>query len=123
MDALARANGYRFARASMKREVKARELLVSDVLREHPVPDWLASMLIEELLRVTPRFQSKLARSLVHGIPAKDTATVGDLTYRKRRVLSELVAEWEAKHQRRASGRKAASHTFGAAKTSRTAVA
>lgn len=121
MDALAKANEHRFARAEMKREVKAGELRISEVLREHPVPDWLASMLLEDLLRITPNFPSKLGRRWLLQMPVRDTATVADLTYRKRRKLSEQVAEWEIKREQNRSAKRATPHAFGATRTTRRA--
>jgi hypothetical protein len=110
MKALARGNEVRLARGTLKRKIKAGETPCSEVLKEHPVPADLATMRVEELLDSVPRLQTTIIHSWLHSIPIKLTANLGDLTYRKRRILADLLDKWEAQPKGKENGRRARIH-------------
>jgi hypothetical protein len=98
-DALAVANEHQAKRRELLKQIKARETRVPDVLTEHPVPKWLESLGVERLLDTIPRLPKSTLHSMLYEVPILLTATVGDLTYRKRRVLADRVAEFEARRE------------------------
>jgi hypothetical protein len=104
MEALAKANDYRLKRAQLKREVRAGETSVYEVLRKPTLPNWLENMMAAELIAAIRRVGEKTAnkRLAVHGIPQRKT--LGSMTYRQRRVLAEDIKYWEAAKE---SGRRA----------------
>jgi hypothetical protein len=87
MQALARANRVRLARADLKRQIADGELTVSNVVLECP---WEAeSMTIGDLLVSQHRWGEMRCRRLLLSMTMSETKTVGSLTERQRH---ELVA-------------------------------
>src|SRR5215210_1265070 len=92
MQALARANQVRLARAALKREVSAGRRGVTEVIGESP---WEAdSMSLSELLCSQRRWGRARSRKLLSSIALSEGKRVGTLTDRQRRIL---VAALEAK--------------------------
>lgn len=100
-DALAVANEHQAKRRELLKQIKGGEVRVPDVLTEHPVPKWLESLGVEKLLDTIPRLPKSTLHSMLYEVPILLTAAVGDLTYRKRRVLADRVAEFEARRESR----------------------
>jgi hypothetical protein len=97
MEALERANVVRFARAELKRDLKAGHVLATEVLLSE-IPDWLESMPVEKLILSTPHFPRRVYHRLMYAAAAGLGSTVGSLTERQRRVLGDRVGDWELRH-------------------------
>jgi hypothetical protein len=92
MQALARANEVRLARAAMKREIGAGHRSVTDVIVDCP---WEAeSMSLSELLCSQRRWGRARSRKLLASAALKETKPLGTLTERQRGIL---VGALEAK--------------------------
>jgi hypothetical protein len=92
MQALARANQVRLARAALKRDVSAGHREVTEVILDCP---WEAdSMSLSELLCSQRRWGRARSRKLLSSIALNEGKRVGTLTDRQRRIL---VAALEAK--------------------------
>lgn len=92
MEALARANEVRLARAALKRDISAGRRPITDVITESP---WEAeSMSLSELLCSQRRWGRARSRKLLSSTALSEGKRVGSLTERQRRVL---VAALEAK--------------------------
>jgi hypothetical protein len=86
MQALARANRVRLARAELKRLVAEGELSVADVVLSCP---WEAeSMAIADLLMSQHRWGRTRCRRFLGAIPMSETKTVGSMTDRQRNALA-----------------------------------
>ena len=99
MAALQRANEVRLARVALKRDIKAGEVLASEVLLGD-IPDWLEGMRLEELCGAIPRFGWRHFERSIHRTHTRFSATVADLTTRKREVVAEDLADYEADPRR-----------------------
>jgi hypothetical protein len=89
MQALARANEVRLARASLKRQVAAGKITASEVVRECP---WQAeSMTIAELLSSQRRWGKARSRKLIVSTGLTETKRLGTLTERQRRLLAAAL--------------------------------
>jgi hypothetical protein len=92
MQALARANKVRLARAALKRDVSAGRRQVAEVVIDSP---WEAdSMSLSELLCSQRRWGRARSRKLLSSIALSEGKRVGTLTDRQRRLL---VGALEAK--------------------------
>lgn len=92
MEALARANEVRLARAALKRDISAGRRPITEVITESP---WEAeSMSLSELLCSQRRWGRARSRKLLSSTALSEGKRVGALTERQRRVL---VAALEAK--------------------------
>jgi hypothetical protein len=92
MQALARANEVRLARAALKRDISAGRREVTEVVLDSP---WeTASMSLSELLCSQRRWGRARSRKLLSSIALNEGKRVGTLTDRQRRIL---VAALEAK--------------------------
>jgi hypothetical protein len=92
MQALARANEVRLARAALKRDICAGRRSVTDVILSSP---WEAqSMSLSELLCSQRRWGRARSRKLLATATLSEGKRLGTLTERQRRVL---VGELEAK--------------------------
>jgi hypothetical protein len=92
MEALARANQVRLARAALKREISAGRRNITEVITESP---WEAeSMSLSELLCSQRRWGRARSRKLLSSTALSEGKRVGSLTERQRGVL---VAALEAK--------------------------
>jgi hypothetical protein len=89
MEALARANEVRLARAALKREIGAGRRSVTDVILDSP---WEAeSMSLSELLCSQRRWGRARSRKLLASAALGEGKKVGTLTERQRRVLSAAL--------------------------------
>lgn len=89
MQALARANEVRLARASMKREIASGRRNVVDVVRDCP---WEAeSMSVSELLSAQKRWGKARSRKLIVSIGLTETKRLGTLTQRQRDLLGRAL--------------------------------
>jgi len=95
MQALARANKVRLARAELKRQVTEGELSVADVVLECP---WEAeSMAISDLLMSQHRWGRTRCRRFLMSVSMTETKTIGTMTDRQRRALAAaLCGEYTA---------------------------
>ncbi|MDP9188542.1 MAG: hypothetical protein M3O25_04765 [Actinomycetota bacterium] len=85
MQALARANEVRLARAALKREIAAGSHSVLEVVLECP---WqVRSMSVSELLSAQRRWGKARSRKLIQSAGLKETKELGSMTERQRRVL------------------------------------
>jgi hypothetical protein len=92
MEALARANEVRLARAALKRDICAGHRAVTEVIIESP---WEAdSMSLSELLCSQRRWGRARSRKLLSSAALSEGKKVGSLTERQRRIL---VGALEAK--------------------------
>jgi hypothetical protein len=92
MEALARANKVRLARAALKRDISAGRRNITEVITESP---WEAeSMSLGELLCSQRRWGRARSRKLLASTALSEGKQVGTLTERQRRIL---VAALEAK--------------------------
>jgi hypothetical protein len=92
MEALARANEVRLARAALKREISAGRRNITEVITESP---WeTESMSLSELLCSQRRWGRARSRKLLSSTALSEGKRVGSLTERQRRLL---VAALEAK--------------------------
>jgi len=92
MEALARANQVRLARAALKRDIGAGRRSVTDVVTDSP---WEAeSMSLSELLCSQRRWGRARSRKLLASAALGEGKKIGTLTERQRRIL---VGALEAK--------------------------
>jgi len=92
MEALARANKVRLARAALKREISAGRRSITEVIMESP---WeVESMSLGELLCSQRRWGRARSRKLLSATALSEGKRVGTMTERQRRIL---VAALEAK--------------------------
>jgi hypothetical protein len=91
MQALARANEVRLARAGLKRRVAEGELSAADVLLgDH----WEAeNMTISDLLMSQRRWGHTRCRKLLMQVPVSENKTVGSMTERQKRALAALLQQ------------------------------
>jgi len=93
MRALQRANEVRLARADLKRRVAAGEITVAEVISQCP---WEAeSMAIADLLMSQRRWGQTRCRKFLSQIPMSEKKTIGSMTDRQRRTLSEMLGAAE----------------------------
>ncbi len=89
MEALARANEVRLARAALKRDVSAGRRSVTEVVMESP---WEAeSMSLSELLCSQRRWGRARSRKLLASAALGEGKKIGTLTERQRRVLAAAL--------------------------------
>lgn len=85
LQALARANRVRLARASLKREIARGEATAVGVITDRP---WQAeSMTLAELLRSQPRWGQTRTRRLLNSIGLTENKRLDTLTKRQRTLL------------------------------------
>lgn len=89
MQALARANQVRLARAELKRRVAAGEVGVAEVIVRCP---WEAtSMAVGDLLMSQRRWGQTRCRKFLAQIPMSEQKTIGSMTERQRRTLAAML--------------------------------
>jgi hypothetical protein len=89
MQALARANEVRLARAALKRDVSASRRSVTEVILDSP---WEAeSMSLSELLCSQRRWGRARSRKLLASVALSEGKRVGTLTDRQRRILATAL--------------------------------
>jgi hypothetical protein len=91
MQALARANEVRLARAGLKRRVASGEITVAEVLLGEY---WEAeNMTISDLLMSQRRWGHTRCRKLLMQVPVSENKTVGTMTARQRSALAQLLEQ------------------------------
>jgi len=94
MQALARANRVRLARAELKRSIARGELEAADVIRDCP---WeTESMTLAELLTSQRRWGRTRARKFLLGVALNENKRLGTLTSRQRALLASELSTREA---------------------------
>jgi hypothetical protein len=89
MQALARANRVRLARAELKRSIGRGEVDVSEVIRESP---WeTESMTLAELLTSQRRWGRTRVRKLLGAVALSENKRIGTLTPRQRALLTSAL--------------------------------
>lgn len=89
MQALARANRVRLARAELKRSIGRGDVDVAEVIRDCP---WeTESMTLAELLTSQRRWGRTRARKLLQGLALSENKRLGTLTPRQRALLSSSL--------------------------------
>jgi len=99
IDATTRSSEVRKRRAQFKREVKAGEIEISTLLVKTAggVPWWLVDLPIAQMLSAEHGVSFNMACSLCEGLGIPPLKTVGQMTYRQRRVVAAEVAKrWKA---------------------------
>lgn len=90
MQALARANRVRLARAELKRSIGRGEVDVSEVIRDTP---WeTESMTLAELLTSQRRWGRTRARKLLQALALSENKRIGTLTPRQRALLASALS-------------------------------
>src|ERR1700712_4719419 len=90
MQALARANRVRLARAELKRSIARGDVEASEVVRECP---WeTESMTVAELLTSQRRWGRTRARKFLLPLSLNENKQLGTLTPRQRSILSTELA-------------------------------
>jgi hypothetical protein len=90
MQALARANRVRLARAELKRSIGRGDVDVAEVIRDCP---WeTESMTLAELLTSQRRWGRTRARKLLQALALSENKRVGTLTPRQRTLLSSALS-------------------------------
>ena len=91
MQALARANRVRLARAELKRSIARGEIDASTVVLECP---WeTESMTLAELLTSQRRWGRTRARKFLLGVALNENKRLGTLTPRQRALLATALSE------------------------------
>ncbi len=91
MQALARANRVRLARAELKRSIARGDTDASTVVRDCP---WeTESMTLAELLTSQRRWGRTRARKFLLGVSLNENKRLGTLTERQRALLSTALSE------------------------------
>jgi len=85
-EALERANEIRTRRAGLRRDIKAGDVKVTEILQE-PIPSWLRSEPVGRLLKAIPLCGEKRAIATLKSIPIDYWRTVGNLTAREKAGL------------------------------------
>ncbi|MFL5900712.1 MAG: hypothetical protein ACJ75S_05885 [Solirubrobacterales bacterium] len=94
MQALARANRVRLARAELKRSIARGDLEAADVIRDCP---WeTESMTLAELLTSQRRWGRTRARKFLLGLALSENKRLGTLTSRQRALISTELASRES---------------------------
>ncbi len=90
MQALARANEVRLARAELKRRVAVGEVAAAEVVLASP---WEAeSMTVSDLLLSQRRWGHQRCRKLLAQVPMSESKTIGSMTERQRVALADLLS-------------------------------
>ena len=94
MEALARANRVRLARAELKRSIARGDLEAADVVRDCP---WeTESMTLAELLTSQRRWGRTRTRKFLIALALNENKRLGTLTSRQRSLLSTELASRES---------------------------
>lgn len=90
MQALARANRVRLARAELKRAIGRGEVDVAEIVRDCP---WeTESMTLAELLTSQRRWGRTRARKLLQALALSENKRIGTLTPRQRTLLAAALS-------------------------------
>jgi len=89
MRALAIANDTRIKRANLKREIRERRVDICDVLADPP--DYIAAMVVTDLLRALPRVGQQRAEVIVRQI-CRPTLEIGRMgAYTRGRLINRIT--------------------------------
>jgi hypothetical protein len=94
LQALAVANQVRLKRYELKRQIKADEVSVADLLRAE-VPSCLERMPVADIVLAHHRFPSQKFRRIMSAADANEGRFLGELTERQRHLIAKGVGEWE----------------------------
>jgi hypothetical protein len=97
MEALAKGNAHRSKRRQLKEDIKAGRVTIADALAE-PVPEWLETMKVYDLLRAIPYYGKARLDKTFRRITMSPSKTIGGLTERQR---GELVGWVQSDLERR----------------------
>lgn len=89
LQALARANRVRLARASGKRDICDGKLLVAELVMSPPW--WAATMTVAECLRAQQRWGHTRARKFLFRLAIGEARKLGSLTERQRLLVAEAL--------------------------------
>jgi hypothetical protein len=90
MQALARANRVRLARAELKRSIARGDVEVAEVIEDSP---WeTESMSLAELLTSQRRWGRTRSRKFLQGLALNENKRLGTLTARQRSMLAAALA-------------------------------
>src|SRR5690349_6134724 len=89
MDALARANEVRLARAQLKQQIRAGQIRIEDVLRD--VPWEVETMTVSDLLLSQKGWGLIRTNKILSRVPVSPMKTVGTLTTRQKERISDLL--------------------------------
>ena len=96
MQALARANRVRLARAELKRSIARGEVEVEGVIRDCP---WETdSMTLAELLTSQRRWGRTRARKFLQALSISENKRIGSLTSRQRTLIATALAAKSGDH-------------------------
>lgn len=90
MDALARANEVRLARAELKRQVAMGEISAAEVILD--TPEEAETMTVSDLLTSQRRWGTTRCRKFLQCVPMSENKTIGSMTERQRRALASMLA-------------------------------
>lgn len=85
MEALARANEIRLARANLKRDLKAGRVSASAVIADPP--EWAETMTLFKLLLATPRYGHQMVNTALNRTGISPSKTLAGLTDRQREAI------------------------------------
>lgn len=94
MQALGRATEVKQRRAALKRELKAGDARLSEILREE-IPDWLWTLPAERLLCLAPRVGAHACVSLLAEANLGPTQEARQITTRQRLLLADELEKIE----------------------------
>ena len=89
MDALARANDIRTARAQLKRDLKAGRTTIHDLLA-HP-PDYVETAKVFDMLLAVPKYGRVKVNKILTTCRISPSKTIGGLSERQRTELVTLL--------------------------------
>lgn len=94
LEALARANQVRLARAGLKRRVADGEISAAEVILQSP---WEAeTMTVSDLLLSQRRWGTTRCRKFLAAIPMSENKTIGTMTDRQRGAIATLLRNPQA---------------------------
>jgi hypothetical protein len=90
MDALAKGNAVRAARAGLKRDLKAGRVSLFDVLAEPP--EYAATMKVYDVLLAAPKLGRVKVEKVLRAAGVSPSKTLGGLTARQRGEIASRCA-------------------------------
>ena len=102
--ALARANEIRLARAELKRRVLEQEVSVAEIVLDPPAE--AENMTVADLLMSQKRWGHTRCRKFLAAIPMSEAKTVGAMTERQRRAVSEALDAIGCRERQTAGARR-----------------
>lgn len=112
MDALARANRVRLARADLKRRVATGQVSAAEVILD--VPEEAETMEVFDLLASQRRWGTTRCRKFLQSVSLMENKTIGTLTERQRCAVATRLAVQQSAGPNRPSGRESGLALVGA---------